>query len=92
MQHRGTARRRVVILSADAPLPAPGTALSAAGRSIGALGTVSQNKGLALARIDKISAAIEANESLLAGDVAVTAALPAWTGLSFPATKTTRES
>ena len=40
MQHRGTARRRVLIAEGDADLPAAGTAISAGGREIGALGSV----------------------------------------------------
>lgn len=92
MQHRGTARRRVVILSAAAPLPEPGTGLMSGGRNIGTVGSVADTMGLAVARIDKISAGIEANEPLSAGEVTVEAALPAWTGLSWPAAKTSSET
>lgn len=85
MQHRGTARRRVVIVAADAALPDTGTALTAKGRSIGALGSVIGSSGLAIVRIDKAGEAIASGEPILAGDVAVTLVLPAWTGLEFPA-------
>ncbi|MCJ9674177.1 folate-binding protein YgfZ, partial [Neorhizobium sp. SHOUNA12B] len=40
MQHRGTARRRVVIVSGDAALPASGTEIVAGGKPVGALGSV----------------------------------------------------
>ncbi|MCP4316828.1 MAG: folate-binding protein YgfZ [Hyphomicrobiales bacterium] len=92
MQHRGTARKRVVILSADAPLPASGTALTSAGRTIGTIGTVTGTKALALARTDRISAAVAANELLMAGDIPVTAILPAWTGLEMPVVDAAKES
>lgn len=84
MQHRGTARRRVLIASADAPLPASGTDLTVAGRPIGALGSVGGRTGLAIARIDRVKAAVDAGEAVMAGEVPVTLAIPAWAKFSFP--------
>jgi folate-binding protein YgfZ len=84
MQHRGTARRRLVHVAADAPLPATGTTLTVKGRVIGALGTVVGSAGLAIVRIDKAGEAIAGGDTILAGDLPVTVALPAWTGLEFP--------
>jgi folate-binding protein YgfZ len=86
MQHRGTARRRVVSVSADAALPATGTEITAAGKPVGTLGSVAGNKGLAIVRIDRAGEAITAGTPLLAGDVPVSLTLPAWSGLSFPST------
>ncbi|MFC6490163.1 YgfZ/GcvT domain-containing protein, partial [Nitratireductor sp. GCM10026969] len=40
MHHRGTARRRLVIVRGEDPLPAPGKELTAEGRALGKLGTV----------------------------------------------------
>jgi folate-binding protein YgfZ len=85
MQHRGTARRRVVIVAAETALPETGTPLTAKGRSIGVLGSVIGGSGLAIVRIDKAGEAIASGEPVLAGDVAVTLTLPAWSGLEFPA-------
>lgn len=85
MQHRSTARRRVVILSADASLPATGTEITIGGKPIGALGTVAGERALAIVRIDKAGAAMAAGEPILAGDVPVTVTLPSWSGLTFPA-------
>ena len=84
MQHRGTARRRTVIVSASGDLPAPGTTLTAGGKAIGTLGSVAGTSGLAIVRIDRAGEAISQDLPLLAGDVPVTLALPAWSGLSFP--------
>jgi len=84
MQHRGTARRRVVIVAAEMALPDTGTPLTAKGRSIGVLGSVIGSSGLAIVRIDKAGDAIASGEPILAGEVAVTLTLPAWTGLDFP--------
>lgn len=84
MQHRSTARRRVVIVSAETALPASGTEISIGGKSIGTLGTVAGERGLAIVRIDKAGEAMTAGDPILAGDVPVTVALPGWSGLTFP--------
>ncbi|QFY59589.1 folate-binding protein YgfZ [Rhizobium grahamii] len=85
MQHRGTARRRVVTVTADGTLPAPGSELTAAGKPVGTLGSVSGRVGLAIVRIDRAGEAMAAGTPILAGETPVTLALPAWSGLTFPA-------
>ncbi|WP_105421238.1 folate-binding protein YgfZ [Neorhizobium sp. T25_27] len=84
MQHRGTARRRVAIVSGEAALPASGTEIVVGGKPVGALGSVAGNKGLAIVRIDRVGDALARGVPLSAGDVTVSLALPAWSGLSFP--------
>jgi hypothetical protein len=71
MEHRGTARKRVVPLEGDAPLPEPGTSIEADGQPVGRLGSVSGAIGLALIRLDRAAEAIEAGAALKAGGVAV---------------------
>ncbi|MCJ9754529.1 folate-binding protein YgfZ [Neorhizobium sp. BETTINA12A] len=85
MQHRGTARRRVAIVSGETALPASGTEIVAGGKPVGALGSVAGNKGLAIVRIDRVGDALARGVPLSAGDVTVSLTLPAWSGLSFPA-------
>ncbi|EXL03933.1 YgfZ/GcvT domain-containing protein [Aquamicrobium defluvii] len=84
MQHRGTARRRVLIASSPGPLPAPGTELTVEGRPVGTLGSVCGSKGLAIARIDRVKSAADAGKTILAGDVPVTLAIPGWAKFTFP--------
>jgi tRNA-modifying protein YgfZ len=84
MQHRGTARRRVLIAAAGSPLPASGTELTVAGRPVGTLGSTQGAAGLAIARIDRVKAALDAGQPVMAGDVAVTLAVPAWAKFGFP--------
>ncbi|MDP9633954.1 UNVERIFIED_ORG: folate-binding protein YgfZ [Ensifer adhaerens] len=86
MQHRGTQRRRVVIVAGASALPPTGTAITADGKSIGTLGTVRGTSALAIVRIDKAGEAMANGVDLLAGDVTVTLTLPEWTGLAFPTT------
>lgn len=83
MQHRSTARRRLVTVSADATLPETGTEIRTGGKAIGALGTVAGQIGLAVIRIDRAGAAIAAGTPILAGETPVTVALPGWSGLEF---------
>lgn len=84
MQHRGTARRRVALVSGATTLPASGTEIVAGGKPVGTLGSVAGNKGLAIVRIDRVGDALSRDLPLTAGDVTVTLVLPEWTGLAFP--------
>jgi folate-binding protein YgfZ len=85
MQHRGTARRRVATVTAETALPAAGTEITAGGKPVGTLGSVSGAAGLAIVRIDRVGDAVSHDVPLLAGEIPVTIVLPAWTGLTFPA-------
>lgn len=84
MQHRGTARRRVMIVSADSDLPETGTAILLGERSIGTLGGVNGHDGLAIVRIDRVSAALDAGETITAGGVALSLAIPSWAKYTLP--------
>ena len=84
MQHRGTARRRPVIVRAENNLPPAGTDILAGGKPVGTLGTVAGKAGLAIVRIDRAADAQREGTPLLAGDVPVTVSLPGWSGLAFP--------
>lgn len=85
MKHRGTARRRVIRVTADAPLPAPGTPILADGRPAGTLGTVAGSQGLALVRLDRVKAARDAGLPVTAEGVALTPELPAFARFGWPA-------
>ncbi len=84
MHHRGTARRRLLQVQADSALPAAGTEITNDGRAVGTLGTVAGENGLAIARIDKVKAAIDAGVPLLAGDTEVSLSIPVWAQFTFP--------
>ena len=84
MQHRGTARRRVLLVSAGAALPVPGTELTVDGRNVGTLGSVDGTSGLAIVRIDRVKAAMDDGKAILAGDVPVALSIPAWAKFAFP--------
>jgi folate-binding protein YgfZ len=85
MQHRGTARRRVLIAHGERSLPVPGTEVSAGGRSIGTLGSAAGGNGIAIARIDRVKDAIDRGDVIMAGDVPVALAIPEWAKFTWPA-------
>ena len=76
MKHRGTARKRLLTLTADAPLPPPGTPLKANDKEIGEIASTYGARGFALVRLDRLEDAGAA--AILAGDVPVRVIKPSW--------------
>ncbi|MEQ1953018.1 folate-binding protein YgfZ [Mesorhizobium sp. CN2-181] len=85
MQHRGTARRRVLVATAEADLPPPGTEILAGGRSVGSLGSSAGHSAIAVVRVDKVKAATDAGLPITAGVAALSLAIPDWATFTFPA-------
>jgi tRNA-modifying protein YgfZ len=88
MEHRGTARSRIVPVRFDGPPPAPETAVTAGGRSLGRILSGHDGRGLALIRLDRAEAARAAGEPLVAGDTGVAVERPAWARYSVPGAET----
>jgi hypothetical protein len=78
MEHRGTARRRIVVARASSHLPVSGTPIAADGRALGELASVSGNTGLARVRIDRVKEALEAGLPVRAAGVSLALAIPDW--------------
>lgn len=78
MEHRGTARKRVVPVVADRPLPESGTEVRAGDQLIGVLGSTDGARGLALLRLDRAREMEAAGHALVAGEVGVRIELPDW--------------
>ena len=83
MQHRGTARTRVLAVLAETPLPAGGADILADGFAVGRLGSVLGTRGIALARLDRIAEALAAGQALTAGGVPLTLSVPSWATYSL---------
>jgi tRNA-modifying protein YgfZ len=83
MEHRGTARRRIVTARGTA-LPARGSLLKAGGRSIGMLGSSANGVAAALVRLDRAKEAIDNGLPILAGETPVDLALPPWARFGWP--------
>lgn len=82
MQHRGTARKRVVGIEGEGELPPSGTDIVAGAVRIGTLGSVNGVLGLALLRLDRAEEAKTAGQELRAGDVPVALRIAQWA--NFP--------
>lgn len=76
MQHRGTARTRIVPVTFDGTAPVAGSEIRAADKPIGTMGSSAGERGLALLRTDRASDALDANAPLSAGDIAIQLADP----------------
>jgi folate-binding protein YgfZ len=85
MEHRGTARRRIVQVSGDRALPPSGTAILAGERPVGTLGSSAGKEGLALVRLDRAREAREAGLPLKAGETAIELKIPAWARFDWAA-------
>ncbi len=83
MQHRGTARTRVLAVSAKQPLPQDGADIMAGGFAVGRLGSVAGERGVALARVDRVKEALAKGQNLAAGGVPVELSAPVWANYSL---------
>ncbi|MEW6768880.1 MAG: folate-binding protein [Pseudomonadota bacterium] len=77
MEHRGTARTRIVRMRVENGAPEIGTAIVAGEKPVGTMGSSANELGLALLRIDRAGDALDAKLPLTAGGIAVSLADPA---------------
>jgi folate-binding protein YgfZ len=85
MQHRGTARTRIVpALYHDGFVAEPGAEVTAGERALGKAGTGANGRGLLMLRLDRAADALAAGETIRVGGLAVTIEKPDWTSFAFP--------
>lgn len=89
VQHRGTARKRFVLVDGGRALPEKGTPVTAHGKTIGELGSsiaseTGESVGLALLRLDKVAQAKDNGSPLNCGDVEIEVRIPDWATFSLP--------
>jgi len=84
MEHRGTARKRIVPVEGKASLPASGTSVEVDGVPIGTLGSVSGASGLALIRLDRAEEALASGKQLNAGGIKIALRRPAFLRFAVP--------
>lgn len=92
MQHRGTARKRIVRVEAKRMLPAPGTEITGSGKPIGLLGSVDGYHGLAMLRLDRAAKAMAGGEPVRAGDVDLEPKLQSFVNFDWPGNSDERQS
>jgi folate-binding protein YgfZ len=85
MQHRGTARTRIVpLLYSDGTAAEPGAEVTAGERAIGTAGSAAGARGLATIRLDRAKDALEAGETIRAGGRPVRIEKPDWVRFEVP--------
>lgn len=84
VEHRASARSRVVPIAYDEFAPISGLAIMAGDKQVGTLGSTAKGRGLALMRLDRIEDALAAKTSLEAGGVAIRAVKPSWAKFEWP--------
>ncbi|MCJ2140200.1 YgfZ/GcvT domain-containing protein [Methylobacterium sp. E-066] len=84
MQHRGTARTRILAARYTGEAPPPGTEITAGGKGLGTTGSAAGERGLALVRLDRLADALAAGVTPLAGDRPVTFEKPDYATFAMP--------
>jgi tRNA-modifying protein YgfZ len=84
VEHRASARNRVVPIVYDEFAPSSGLPVMAGDRQIGTLGSTAKGHGLALMRLDRIRDALAAGATIEAGGIAIRAVKPAWAKFDWP--------
>jgi len=85
MQHRGTARTRIVPAVYEGGFAADvGVEVTAGGKTLGQTGTGIDGRGLLMIRLDRAADAMAAGETIRAGGIPVKLEKPAWIHFPFP--------
>ena len=84
MEHRGTARSRVVPIGYEAFAPDVGVPVMAGERQVGTMGSSAARRGLALLRLDRVADAAAAGTALVAGGVTIRPVKPGWARFPWP--------
>ncbi|MBK5959763.1 folate-binding protein YgfZ [Rhodoplanes elegans] len=84
MQHRGTARSRVVPVTVEGFAPPPGAPVTAGDIAVGTMGSGVEGRGLALLRLDRVGDALAAGTPIVAGGIALAPVKPAWASFAWP--------
>jgi len=86
MQHRGTARKRAMRITAAGPLVA-GSNIEAGEATIGTLGSTCETQAIAMLRLDRASEATAKGVPIKAGETAVALDPPDWIGFDIASGK-----
>nr|WP_281503008.1 folate-binding protein [Ancylobacter crimeensis] len=87
MQHRGTARTRIIPFAVEGTLPPEGTPVRAGAKDIGRLGSGTGERALALVRLDRLGDALADGHAVMAGEARLTPAPLDWARFPIPGTE-----
>ncbi|KAA0971279.1 folate-binding protein YgfZ [Aureimonas fodinaquatilis] len=83
MQHRATARRRIMVLRAQSHIT-EGANVESGAKAIGTVLAACETVAMAIVRIDRLADALSAGQEIVVDGVAVEAEIPAWAGYGLP--------
>jgi folate-binding protein YgfZ len=84
IEHRGTARTRVVPVAFEGPPPEAGSTVMAGDKSVGMMGSGVVGHGLASVRLDRVDEALAGHVPLVAGGIEMRPVKPRWARFAFP--------
>jgi folate-binding protein YgfZ len=84
MEHRGTARTRVVPVAFDGPPPEAGVPVTAGDNTLGMMGSSSIGRGLAILRLDRVADAMAKAMPMIAGGITIRPMKPGWARFPWP--------
>jgi len=87
MEHRGSARNRIVPVAADVFVPDAGVPVMAGERQVGIIGSSAGVRGLAMLRLDRVADAFAAGTPLTAGGTTISPRKPDWARFQWPGDK-----
>ena len=87
MEHRGSARTRIVPVAYEGYAPDAGAEVKAADKAIGTFGSSARGRAVAMLRLDRVADALAAGTPLAAGAATLRLAKPDWAKFSWPGEK-----
>jgi tRNA-modifying protein YgfZ len=84
MEHRGSARNRVVPVAYEGFAPDPGGPVTAGEKQIGTFGSRADGRAVALLRLDRVADALAAGTPLVAGGATLRLVKPDWARFTWP--------
>ena len=84
MQHRGTARKRLIRIIGENDLPEAGSEILFDGKACGVLASHAGKEGLAMVRIDRVSPQADGSVPVMASTQPATLRLQDWVGFTWP--------
>jgi len=87
VEHRATARKRMLPVEIKGPLPQTGASVNAGDKSIGEVLSLADNRAIILLRLDHAEAALAEGLLLTAGDATLQIIAPDWAKFQVPGTQ-----
>jgi folate-binding protein YgfZ len=84
MEHRGTARTRIVPVAYQGLAPDVGSAVTAGDKPVGTFGSSAQGRALAMLRLDRVADALSAGQPMISGATTLRLVKPDWARFRFP--------